>query len=135
MNTLTPLLAVHITAALSAVALGPFALWARLTGQQRHKLHRAFGYAWVTMMVLTATSAIFIKGDSAIPRWMGYSPIHLLIGVVFFSLFGAFWFLAKGNIRGHKKTMIGLYLGACVVTGLLTLLPGRFMHQWLWGYL
>jgi uncharacterized membrane protein len=133
MNTLTPLLAIHITAALSAVALGPFALWARLVGQQRPKLHRAFGYAWVTMMLLTASSAIFIKGTSAIPRWNGYSPIHLLIFVVFFSLFGAFWFLARGNVRGHKKTMIGLYLGACVITGALTLLPTRFMHEFLFG--
>jgi uncharacterized membrane protein len=128
MNTLTPLLAVHITAALSAVVLGPFAIWARLAAKQRPKLHRAFGYAWVTMMMLTATSAIFIQGSANLPRWMGYSPIHLLILMTYFGLFGAFWFLAKGNIRGHRITMMNTYLWACVVTGLFTLLPGRLMH-------
>ena len=48
----TPLIAVHMTAALGAVALGPVALWARKGATQRPKLHRAFGYAWVTLMVL-----------------------------------------------------------------------------------
>jgi uncharacterized membrane protein len=133
MKELTPLLAVHITAALSAVALGPFALWARLGMRQRPKLHRAFGYAWVTMMLVTAISAIWIKSGANLPRWMGYSPIHLLILVVFFSLFGAFWFLAKGNIRRHKTTMMNLYFWACIVTGALTLLPGRFMNSLVFG--
>lgn len=133
MSQLTPLLAVHITAALSAVVLGPFALWARLGVTQHPKLHRAFGYAWVAMMTLTAASAIFIKGTSNIPRWMGYSPIHLLIIVVFVSLFGAFWFLAKGNIRGHKLTMTSLYINACLITGALTLLPTRLMNQLVFG--
>lgn len=39
----TPLIAVHMTAALGAVALGPVALWARKGTTQRPKLHRAFG--------------------------------------------------------------------------------------------
>jgi uncharacterized membrane protein len=133
MNTLTPLLAVHITAALSAVVLGPFALWARLGGRQRPKLHRAFGYAWVTMMLVTATSAIFIKAGTNLPQWMGYSPIHILIVVTYGGLFCAFWFLAKGNILGHKITMVNTYFGACIVAGAFTLLPGRFMHTLVFG--
>jgi uncharacterized membrane protein len=132
MTNITPLLAVHVTAALSAVVLGPFALWARLGMTQRPKLHRAFGYAWVTMMVLTAITALFLR--STIPFQMGgFSPIHLLIPVTLFSIFGAFWYLAKGNIRMHKKTMLNLYFWACIFTGALTLLPGRLMHHWVFG--
>ena len=135
MTALTPLLAVHITAALSAVALGPFALWARLGMRQRPKLHRAFGYAWVTMMMLTATTAIFIKTYKLPPAITldGYTPIHLLILVTYLGLFGAFWFLAKGNVRGHKITMLNIYVWACVVTGAFTLLPGRFMNTLIFG--
>ena len=132
MSALTPLLAVHITAAVSAVVLGPFALWARLGLTQRPKLHRAFGYAWVTMMLLTATSAIFIH-TGKIPNVAGYSPIHLLILVVYFSLFKAFRLLVQGNIRGHKIAMLNTYFWACIVTGFFTLLPGRLMHQLVFG--
>jgi uncharacterized membrane protein len=131
--SLTPLLAVHIAAALSALVLGPFALWARLTRIVHPKLHRAFGYAWVTMMLATATSAIWIKTDVARGRWNGFSAIHLLIIVIYVSLIASFWFLYRGNVRAHKYTMITLYINACLITGLFTLSPGRLMNFWLLG--
>jgi len=37
------------------------------------------------------------------------------------------------SIDGHRKTMQRLYIGACVVAGLFTLLPGRFLGSLLWG--
>ncbi len=130
--SLTPFIAVHVTAAVAATALGPFALWARLGRAQHPRLHRAFGYAWVTLMLLTALSAIFIS-DPVIPNIHGFGPIHLLIPVVLALLFVAFRFLAKGNISGHRKTMQNLYIGACLVAGGFTLLPGRFLGQLVWG--
>jgi uncharacterized membrane protein len=77
---LTPLIAVHMTAALGALVTGPVALWARRGRLQRPRLHRAFGYAWVTLMLATALSAIFIR-DRSLPNLAGYTPIHLLIPV------------------------------------------------------
>ncbi len=131
---LTPLIAIHMPAALLAVATGPVALWARKGREQRPRLHRAFGYAWVTLMVITAVSAIFIR-DFSLPNLAGYTPIHLLIPVTLAGLFGAFWFLAHGNIAGHRKTMQNLYIGACLVAGIFTLLPGRYLGRLLWGQL
>jgi uncharacterized membrane protein len=131
---LTPLIAVHMTAAIGAIVTGPIALWARKGGTQRPKLHRAFGYAWVTLMVVTALSAIFISGSN-LPHIAGFGPIHLLIPVTFGMLVLAFWFLAKGNIEGHRKTMQRLYFGACFVAGGFTLLPNRFLGQLVWGTL
>jgi uncharacterized membrane protein len=131
---LTPLIAVHMTSALLAIATGPVALWARRGAVQRPRLHRAFGYAWVTLMVVTAVSAIFIR-DWRVPNLAGFTAIHLLIPVTLFALFGDFWFLAKGNINGHRKTMRRLYFGACVVAGSFTLLPGRYLGDLLWGQL
>ena len=116
MSSLTPLIAVHMTAAITATVLGPFAMWARLGMKTRPKLHRAFGYAWVTMMIVTAVSAIFVRSNTGFNLY-GFSPIHLLIPLTFFSLFGAFRFLAQGNITGHRKSMISLYIGACLVAG------------------
>ena len=131
MHTLTPLIAVHASAAIAATVIGPFALWARLGLRQRPRLHRALGYAWVTLMIVTAVSAIFIRNGS-LALVAGFSPIHLLIPVVLFGLFGAFWFLFRGNVSGHRKTMVNLYLGSCVIAGVFTLLPGRLLGHWLW---
>lgn len=129
---ITPLIAIHMTAALGALVLGPVAIWARRGAQQRPRLHRAFGYAWVTLMVATAVSALFIR-DFELPNLAGYTPIHLLVPVSMFSLFGAFWFLARGNLRGHRLTMQGLYVGACLVAGAFTLLPNRLLGRLVFG--
>jgi uncharacterized membrane protein len=129
---LTPTIAIHMSLALSATALGPMALWARMSVRPYPKLHRAFGYAWVTCMLGAGVSGLFIR-DFRLPNLWGYTPIHLLIPLTFYSLYRAFRFLAQGNITGHRKTMQWLYGLACVVTGAFTLLPGRLLGQWLWS--
>ena len=131
MSNMTPLIAIHMTAAICSTVIGPFAMWARLGMTKRPKLHRAFGNAWVTMMIITAVSAIFIRSNIGF-NWLGFSPIHLLVPLTFFTLFGAFRFLAQGNITGHRKSMISLYIGACLVAGFFTLVPGRFLGDLLW---
>ena len=131
---LTPLIAVHMTAAIGAIATGPVALWARKGAKQHPKLHRAFGYAWVTLMGVTAVSAMFIL-DTGMPNVGGFTPIHIFVPVVLGGLFGAFWFLAHGNIRLHRDIMQRLYIGACVLAGLFTLLPQRMLGHSLWSQL
>ena len=129
---MSPLIAVHMTAAIGAVVTGPVALWARRGRTQHPRLHRAFGYAWVTLMVVTAMSALFIR-DRSLPNIAGYTPIHLLVPVTLLGLFGAFYALAKGNVARHRKVMQSLYVGACVVAGGFTLLPSRYLGQLVLG--
>lgn len=131
---LTPLIAIHMAAAIGAVVTGPVALWARKGRAQHPRLHRAFGYAWVTLMLITAVSAIFIR-DFNLPNLAGYTPIHLLVPVVFITLFGAFYFLARGNVAGHRKAMQILYVSACLVAGGFSLLPQRYLGQLVWSQL
>jgi uncharacterized membrane protein len=131
---LTPLIAIHMTAAIAAVVTGPIALWARSSGRARPRLHRAFGYAWVTFILATAVTAIFIR-DFRLPNVAGYTPIHVLVPITFLSLFGAFWKLAHGNVAGHRKVMQLLYFSTCIVAGAFTLLPQRYIGQQVWGTL
>ncbi len=134
--SLTPVVAIHMTAAILAVATGPVALWARKGLTTRPRLHRGFGYAWVTLMLVAAISAIFIRSEFGLHMPFGnlvFSPIHLLIPVVLMLLFVAFRFLIKGNIRGHRLTMVNLYIGACLVAGFFTLAPNRYLGRLVWG--
>jgi uncharacterized membrane protein len=124
----TPAIAIHVTAALGALALGPVALWARKGAMQRPRLHRAFGYAWVTLMVMAAVSALFIH-DAKMPNIAGFSPIHLLVPFTLFGLMASFSHLARKNFAAHRRTMQYVYFGACVTAGLFSLLPGRRMNH------
>ncbi len=131
---LNPVIALHLGAALGAVATGPVALWARLGARQRPRLHRAFGLAWVALMLVTAGSALFIR-DRSLPNLAGFTPIHLLVPVTLVSLVVAFRQLARGNVAAHAQTMRLLYLGACGVAGAFTLLPQRLLGRLLWAWL
>jgi uncharacterized membrane protein len=129
---LTPVIAIHMTAALGAIVTGPVALWARQGRQQHPRLHRAFGHAFVTLMVVTAISALFIR-DFRLPNIAGYTPIHVLVPISLLSLVGSFVKLARGDIAGHRSIMRKLYFGACLVAGAFTLLPGRYLGNLVWG--
>jgi uncharacterized membrane protein len=131
---LSPVIAVHMTAAIAAVVTGPVALWARRGRTQHPRLHRAFGYAWVTLMIVTAVSALFIR-DTFVPNVGGFTWIHLLIPVTLLALFWAFWKLAHHDIARHRQIMQVLYFSACVVAGAFTLLPNRYLGQLLWTQL
>jgi uncharacterized membrane protein len=134
---MSPVIAIHLSAALGALALGPVALWARkghqakIAATQRPRLHRAAGYAWVTLMLITALSAIFIR-DFKLPNIAGYTPIHILVPVVFGSLFMAFRALFRQDIRRHRIWMQALYFSACIGAGIFTLLPSRYLGQLVW---
>lgn len=128
----TPVIAVHMTGALAAIAIGPIALWARQGQRARPRLHRAAGYAWVTLMVVTALSAIFIR-DFRLPNLNGYTPIHLLVPATLAGLWMSFVKLFRGDIAGHRALMRQVYFGACIVAGAFTLLPGRYLGNLVWG--
>ena len=131
---MSPVIAVHMSAALAALAIGPVALWARQGARPRPMLHRAFGYAWVALMVATALTALFIR-DRSLPNIGGYTPIHLLILPAVAGLVRAFRKLARRDIAGHRRAMQFVYYVACVVTSLFTLLPQRYLGRLLWGAL
>ena len=98
---LTPAIAIHLSAALAATVVGPLALWARRGRTQHPRLHRAFGYAWVTLMLLTAVSALFIRELGTCPTFNGYTfdpsadrrPSLLSLG-------SAFWY---PGAPGHRR--------------------------------
>ena len=129
---MSPLIAVHMSAALGALVLGPIAIWARKGAVLRPRVHRAFGYGFVTLMLAAAISSAFIR-DHGLLNVHGYTPIHLLIPVTLLGLFNGFRALYLGDITRHRKTMVSLYLGACVTAGAFTLLPSRYLGQLVWG--
>jgi uncharacterized membrane protein len=118
---------IHAFSAMAAVVLGALVLWRR----KGTRLHKVLGRAWVALMLVTATSALFIHEM----RMVGpLSPIHL------FSLFtyagvaeGLYAIIVKRDVRRHAAQMQGLYAGALILAGAFTFLPGRRMHTVLFG--
>ena len=62
-----------------------------------------------------------------------FSWIHLVSLFTLAMLVVAIAHARAGRIAAHRWTMVGLFLGALVITGLFTLVPGRIMHRVLFG--
>ena len=123
-----PLIFFHLVTAVGALLLGLFMLLRR----KGTRSHRLLGWTWVALMGSTALATVFIR-DYRLPDLLGYTPIHLFTLSVAVMLPLAVIYIRRGNVRGHRRTMTGLYIGACLVAGLFALLPGRFLGSLLWG--
>ena len=131
--TLTPLLEapfatqLHAATAILATVLGAFVLWRR----KGTTLHKALGRIWIVLMLVTATSALFIHDIRLIGP---FSPIHLFSLFTYVALFnGLRAIIVHRDIVRHRAEMQGLYAGALMLAGAFTLLPGRRMHVVLFG--
>lgn len=117
---------IHAAAAIAAVILGALVLFGR-KGTPRHK---AMGRVWVALMLIAATASIFINEI----RLVGpFSPIHIFSVLTFVGVAQGIWEIRRGNVRGHRAAMQGLYFLALILAGAFTMLPGRRMHDVLFG--
>lgn len=123
---MSPIVAIHVTAIVTATLLGPVALWVR----KGSRAHRAAGYAWVTLMLVAATSSLFIRHPGS--GWYGFSWIHLLTLATYLLLGRSIWYVVHGQIAKHRRTMQGLYVGASLVAGAFALSPDRMLGDMLW---
>lgn len=131
--TLQPLLAapvavqIHAASAVLAVLIGALVLWRR----KGTRLHKAMGRGWVVLMLVTATSALFIQEIRLIGP---FSPIHLFSLITYVSLSrGLYAIIVRRDIVRHRVEMQSLYLQALLLAGAFTFLPGRRMHMVMFG--
>lgn len=116
----------HAVMALCALVLG---IW-QLTQAKGTTTHRILGWLWVALMAGTASTALFIHDI----RLVGpFSPIHLLVPVVFYSLWVGLRAIRRGDIDAHRRAMRNLFYQALILAGVFTLLPGRVMYRMLFG--
>jgi uncharacterized membrane protein len=92
--------------------------------------HRTVGWIWVMLMLAVSISAFFIH---QIRLWGPWSPIHLLAIFTLITLPIAVWNAHRHRVPQHRNAMIAIFLGALVIAGLFTLLPGRIMHAVVFG--
>jgi uncharacterized membrane protein len=117
---------VHAFAAMSAFVLG----LVQFAAPKGTLPHRTVGFIWLTLMLTVALSSFWIH---EIRLWGPWSPIHLISIYVLIMIPLAVYFARKHKIRGHARTVIGMFVGGLVIAGLFTFVPGRIMHAVAFG--
>lgn len=92
--------------------------------------HRTVGWIWVVLMGLVCATAFFIH---EIRLWGPWSPIHILAVVTPITIALAIFAARRGNTARHSRAMAITFFGALIVAGAFTFLPGRIMHEVIFG--
>jgi len=121
-----PTIVLHAMAALAAFALGIV----QFAAPKGTIPHRTVGWIFVGLMLAVALSSFWIH---QIRLWGPWSPIHLLSIFTLITLPLAVWAAHRHHVAEHRFAMISLFLGALVVAGAFTLVPGRIMHEVVFG--
>jgi len=121
-----PAIPLHAFAAMTAFALGVV----QLAAPKGTLPHRTLGWIWVALMAVVAGSSFWIHELRVIGPW---SPIHLLSIFTPIMLIVGVWRARHHNVRGHKITMISIFVGALIIAGFFAFMPGRIMHAVVFG--
>jgi uncharacterized membrane protein len=124
-----PLIFFHLVTAVLALLLGA-AMLARRKGTRSHK---SLGWVWVVLMGSTTLASAFIR-DYGMPNLAGITPIHAFTVITAVNLPRGVWYIRRGDVAAHRRCMTNLYVGACLLAGVFTLLPGRFLGHLLWHH-
>lgn len=115
---------IHVAAVLPTIPLGGYLLLAK-KGTASHK---QLGKVWMALMLITATSAIFIQTSGS------FSWIHLFVPLTFHAAWKVMATARAGDLKAHKNHLVRTYLTALMLPGLAAfLLPGRLMNVLLLG--
>lgn len=121
-----PAIPLHAFAAMAAFVLGIV----QFAAPKGTLPHRTIGWIWVVLMAAVAASSFWIHQI----RLVGpFSPIHLLSIFTLLMLPLAVWRAHTHRVADHRRMMIMTFVGALVIAGLFTLLPGRIMHRVIFG--
>ena len=114
----------HVSTVIPCVPLGLYLLLA----PKGTAMHKQLGKLWIALMVVTATSTIFIH------EGMALSWIHLFVPLTYRAAWLTVRKARRGDIKGHKAEIVSLFLTALMIPGIFAFaLPGRLMNVMLFG--
>ncbi len=123
----SPVIQIHVVTALGALFLSAGFFIVR-----RGRLaHRTLGIAFASLMIMVAITAVFIR--PAANGGFALSIIHVFVPIVCLALFGVAMGLIRRRPSLHRRSARGLILGALIIPALFTLMPGRLMHEIVFG--
>ena len=123
------LMFLHLATVVPCVFLGPIIF----VMKKGSVLHKWMGRVYMLLMMVTATVTVFMPAVVG-PRLFGhFGFIHLFSALTLYTVPTSYLAIKRGDVKDHRNTMILLYIGAIVIAGGFTLMPGRYLHYIFFG--
>ncbi|NKC00695.1 MAG: DUF2306 domain-containing protein [Pseudomonadales bacterium] len=123
------LLYTHLSSVLMAFPIGGWLL----LNPKGTKSHRLLGKPYMALMFITGIASLLMPATLG-PTLLGhFGFIHIFSLMVLYNVPMSIYAIRRGNVRAHKSNMVGLYVGGILIAGSFAFMPGRLMHQVLFG--
>ncbi|MBW8880694.1 MAG: DUF2306 domain-containing protein [Asticcacaulis sp.] len=116
---------IHLAAAVAAFTVATIQIF----GPKGTLPHRTLGWIWVVFMMTVAISSFFIQ----IINPHGFSLIHILSVVTLIGVPILVLAARRHDVKRHRRIALNLYIGALLVAGIFTFMPGRLMWRMFFG--
>ncbi|XQW83838.1 DUF2306 domain-containing protein [Thalassotalea piscium] len=117
----------HLITVVPAFIIGTYLLLVR----KGTLTHKRLGKVYMVLMLITAVISLLMPAQLGTLFFNHFGYIHLLSLLTLYAVPAAYFYIKKGNVSGHKRSMIILYCGGILVAGTFAMMPGRLLNTWL----
>jgi uncharacterized membrane protein len=128
-STYLPLAYAHLATVLPAFVIGSYMMFAR----KGDRFHRTLGKGYMALMMITATISLFMPAVVGPRLFNHFGFIHLFSVLAIYSVPSAYFAAKRHDVKSHRNSMIGLYVGGLIIAGGFAFMPGRLLHTWLFA--
>ena len=123
------LMFLHLSTVIPCALIGAFLLLSPKGGTR----HRSLGKVYMSLMMITAIITLFMSNRVGPSFLAHFGFIHLFSVLTICSVPAAFIAIRKGEVKRHRRIMWSLYIGAIMIAGGFTFVPGRYMYELILG--
>jgi len=120
---------IHLATILPAFVLGTISFLLK----KGTKTHKYIGRVYMLLMLFTAIVTLFMPAYVGPKLFNHFGWIHSFSLLTIYTVPTAYTAIKRGDVKAHKGKMIGLYIGAILVAGAFTFMPGRYIYQLFFG--
>ena len=87
----------------------------------------------MVLMLVTSAITLFMPAAVGSRLFEHFGFIHLFSLLTFYSVPTAWFAAQRHDVKAHRDSMIGLYIGGLIIAGGFAFGPGRLLNRWLFG--
>ncbi len=123
--TYEQLMYIHLATVVPCFFIGAFLLLRKKGGL----LHKRLGKIYMVLMLITATITLFMQAQVGSKFLNHFGWIHSFSFLTIATVPLAYYRIKQGNVVAHKRALISLYVGAIIIAGGFTFVPGRYLYH------